>query len=200
VVEPLLKALVDRAWYRDQVVHVERREATSPRHRLPAAPFPPPIQAMLGERGMTPYTHQAEVVDLCRAGADVLVATRTASGKSLAYNLVVAEALLADPEATALYLFPTKALARDQLLELAALDAALGLHAEPAAYDGDTPRGARSRIRSRSRILVSNPYGLHEYLPQAAALERVLSRLAVVVVDEAHRYRGVFGSHVALVL
>lgn len=198
--EALLKGLTAEPWYREQVVHVERRDARAPRRRPPAAPLPPALEAMLADRGVALYTHQAEVVDRCRAGEDVLVATRTASGKSLAYNLVVTEALLADPEATALYLFPTKALARDQLVELAALDAALGLGSEPAAYDGDTPRGARSRIRARSRIVVSNPYGLHEYLPQAAALERILSHLAVVVVDEAHRYRGVFGSHVALVL
>jgi DEAD/DEAH box helicase domain-containing protein len=200
VTEPSLAALARTSWYRGQLVHIAHRDRTEARCRPPREPLPPPLEALLAERGIATYTHQADVVDRCRAGEDVLVATQTASGKSLAYNLVVAEALLCDPDATALYLFPTKALAHDQLEELVALDEALGLRAEPAAYDGDTPRSARARIRSRSRIVVSNPYGLHEYLPQAQALERFISHLAVVVVDEAHRYRGVFGSHVALVL
>ena len=130
----------------------------------------------------------------------MLLATRTSSGKSLAFNCCVAEELLADPSATALYLYPTKALAHDQLEHLVDLDRAIGLGAKPAAYDGDTPSAVRARIRRESRIIVSNPYGLHEYLPQADTLRRFLAHLAVVVVDESHRYRGVLGANVALVL
>lgn len=195
-----LAGLARHPWYRGQVVHVERQPARPARHATPDTPLSDALDRHLAGAGIDLYTHQAETVDRWRHGDDVLVATGTASGKSLAYNLVVAEALLADPAATALYLFPTKALARDQLQRLGELDAALRLSARPAAYDGDTPRGQRARIRRESRLIVTNPYGLHEYLPQFTALQRFLGNLAVVVVDEAHRYRGVFGSHVALVL
>ncbi len=199
-VDELLADLARQPWYRGQMVHIERQVARPPAHRRPARPLPSGLGRWLAERGIELYAHQAAVVDRWRAGRDVLVATRTASGKSLAYNLVVGEALLADRKATALYLFPTKALAHDQLQRLVELDGDVGLGARPAAYDGDTPAARRAQIRARSRIVVSNPYGLHEYLPQAASFQRFLANLAVVVVDEAHRYRGVFGSHVALVL
>lgn len=199
-IDQLVAGITARSWYRGQIVHVEREAPAEARHRRPVHRLPDPLEAMLDRRGLSLYAHQAEVVDRCADGEDVIIATRTASGKSLAYNLVVAEALLTDPDATALYLFPTKALAQDQLAELTALDAEVRLAAAPAAYDGDTAPSERSKIRARSRIIVSNPYGMHEYLPQVRAMERFLGRLAVVVVDEAHRYRGVFGSHVALVL
>ena len=130
----------------------------------------------------------------------MLLATRTASGKSLAFDLAMADALAADPEATALYLFPTKALTHDQLAHLEVFDAELGLGARPMAYDGDTPQDQRARARRRARLICTNPYGLHEYLPQNRSLAAFLSGLAIVVVDEAHRYRGLFGSNVALVL
>lgn len=196
----VLSDLEASPWYRGQVVHVERQAGRASRHRRPAAPLAPELAGMIDRLGIELYEHQAQVIDRWRDGADVLIATRTSSGKSLAYNLAAAESLLADRRATALYLFPTKALAHDQLEHLVRLDAEAGLRARPAAYDGDTPRSERARIRAQSRVIVTNPYGLHEYLPQARTLQRFLGDLAVVVVDEAHRYRGVFGSHVSLVL
>jgi DEAD/DEAH box helicase domain-containing protein len=186
--------------YRGQIVHVEQVPSRAGRHRAPGHPLPSPLHSFLDQRSIDLYTHQADAYDAWASGADVVIAAGTAGGKTLAFNLAVADALLGDSEATALYLYPTKALAQDQLGELLSLDATLHLSARPAIYDGDTPAGRRRQIRTRSRIIVSNPYGLHEYLPQHAGWQSFMSKLAVVVVDEAHRYRGVFGSHVAYVI
>jgi len=198
--ESALGILCAAPWYRGQVVHVRRQPARAACHRNPAAPLPPRVAAFLERSGLALYCHQAELLDRWHAGEDVVLATQTASGKSLAYNLAVGEVLSVDPEATALYLFPTKALARDQLASLAGLDRALGLAASPAAYDGDTPAAGRAGLRSRSRILVTNPWALHEYLPATVAWRHFLGHLRVVVVDEAHRYRGIYGAHVAFLL
>ena len=132
------------------------------------------------------------------AGRDVVVATGTASGKSLAYQLPVLATFAADPRATALYLSPTKALAADQLRALAAL----GLpDVRAAPYDGDTPLAERDWARQHGRWLFSNPDMLHRsVLPQHARWAAYLRRLRYVVLDECHTYRGLFGSHVALLL
>ena len=200
MIDRALKAIDEQRGYRGQLVHVERRPGADGRFAVPSAPLRPALAAYLDRAGLRLYSHQAVAVDAWGAGDDVLLSTRTASEKSLAFNLCVADALLEDPAATALYLYPTKALSHDQLENLVEFDREVGLRAKPAAYDGDTTSSARGRIRRESRIIVSNPYGLHEYLPQPEALQRFLSHLKVVVVDESHRYRGVFGSNVALVL
>jgi DEAD/DEAH box helicase domain-containing protein len=197
---PLLATLAAEPWYAGQIVHVETEESAPPRYRRPAEPLAAPLESYLEATGIRLFAHQADAVDRWRAGADLVVATRTASGKSLAFNLCVATSLLASPAATALYLYPTKALANDQLAALTDFDRAVGLGARPSTYDGDTPQSARARIRRESRIIVSNPYGLHEYLAQPQALGSFWAGLAVVVIDEAHRYRGVFGGHVAYVI
>jgi len=143
------------------------------------------------------YTHQAQALDAARNGESILVTTRTASGKSLCYNLPVLEQVLADGDARALYLFPSKALAQDQLDRLRAFDLA------PAVdlYDGDTPAAARPRVRDRARIVLSNPDMLHVgILPQHLRWGAFFRRLRYVVLDDLHVNRGVFGSHVANVL
>jgi DEAD/DEAH box helicase domain-containing protein len=156
------------------------------------------------------YSHQAACWQAAQRGDSFVVVTPTASGKTLCYTLPIVHALLADPTARALYLFPTKALAQDQLAELHHLDKALHLSSlstlhspplSPAAYDGDTPQRNRPRIRQHARLVLTNPDMLHAgilpYHPQWAAF---LANLRYVVVDELHAYRGVFGSHVANVL
>jgi DEAD/DEAH box helicase domain-containing protein len=147
---------------------------------------------------LAPWSHQAEAAELARSGRDVVVATGTASGKSLAYQLPVLARFAEDRRATALYLSPTKALAADQLR---ALDA-LGLpDVRPAALDGDTPMDARDWARQHGRWLFSNPDMLHRsVLPRHGQWAAFLRKLRFVVVDECHTYRGVFGSHVALLL
>ncbi|MEU8425299.1 DEAD/DEAH box helicase [Micromonospora sp. NPDC048835] len=183
----------------DPVTHVERVPA---RAGVPA-PWPSwaptELRAAFTRRGVVaPWQHQAEAANLAYEGQHVIVATGTASGKSLAYQLPALATLLADPRATVLYLAPTKALAADQLRAVAALELE---GVRPACYDGDTPRAEREWIRRHSRFVLTNPDMLHHgILPGHAQWSGFLRRLAYVVIDECHTYRGVFGSHVAHVL
>ncbi|MBI1299017.1 DEAD/DEAH box helicase [bacterium] len=150
------------------------------------------------------YSHQCHAVDAALAGDNVAVVTPTASGKTLCYNLPVLHDLLSDPDATALYLFPTKALAHDQLEELGEWQHTLS-DLDPqlppitfAAYDGDTPTSQRAQLRRHARIIVTNPDMLHVgILPYHAAWAEFFAGLRAVVIDEMHIYRGVFGSHMA---
>jgi DEAD/DEAH box helicase domain-containing protein len=160
---------------------------------------PPQVREALCRSGVrAPWSHQAEAAALAHAGRDVVVATGTASGKSLAYQLPVLTTFTANPRATALYLSPTKALAADQLRALDALGLA---DVRPAPLDGDTPMDARDWARRHGRWLFSNPDMLHRsVLPNHGRWAEFLRRLQFVVVDECHTYRGVFGSHVALLL
>jgi DEAD/DEAH box helicase domain-containing protein len=147
------------------------------------------------------YSHQAEALTELRAGHDVVVVTPTASGKSLCYDLPVLQALAEDPSARALYLFPTKALGQDQLASFRELAAAAGLPVQAGIYDGDTPAPIRSTIRSAGQVVVTNPDMLHAaILPHHTKWFQLFEQLRYIVVDEAHTYRGVFGSHVAEVL
>ncbi|MBA3252410.1 MAG: DEAD/DEAH box helicase [Geodermatophilaceae bacterium] len=157
------------------------------------------LRGRLALRGITaPWTHQVQAAELAHAGESVVLATGTASGKSLGYQLPVLSALLADERATALYLSPTKALGNDQLR--AVRDLTL-VSVRAAAYDGDTPTAERDWVRAHARWVFTNPDMLHlGILPAHQRWSLFLRRLRYVVVDECHTYRGVFGSHVAHVL
>ena len=159
----------------------------------------PALRAKLEERGvLAPWRHQVDAAQLARDGRHVVVATGTASGKSLAYQLPALTRLAEDPRACVLYLAPTKALARDQLASVAAL---ADPSVRPAAYDGDTPGEERDWVRRHSRWIVTNPDMLHRgILPAHQRWSSTLRRVAYVVIDECHAYRGVFGSHVGHVL
>jgi DEAD/DEAH box helicase domain-containing protein len=160
---------------------------------------PEHVRAAFARKGVrAPWSHQARAAELAHAGHDVVVATGTASGKSLAYQLPVLASFAADPRATALYLAPTKALAADQLRALQALDLP---GVRPAPLDGDTSTDEREWARRHARLLLSNPDMLHRsVLPRHGRWSAFLRRLRYVAVDECHTYRGVFGSHVALLL
>lgn len=147
------------------------------------------------------YSHQAATAQAAKAGANVVVVTPTASGKTLCYNLPVLNAILENPDARALYLFPTKALAQDQLAELHDLEERLGDAFGVFTYDGDTPADARRAIRERGHVVLSNPDMLHAgILPHHTRWMRLFENLRFVVIDELHTCRGVYGSHVANVL
>ena len=147
------------------------------------------------------YAHQGAATDLARAGKDFVVVTPTASGKTLCYNLPVLNAILEDADTRALYLFPTKALAQDQLAELHDLATRLADCFGVFTYDGDTPSDARKAIRERGHVILTNPDMLHTgILPHHTKWTRVFENLKYVVLDELHTYRGVFGSHLANVL
>lgn len=160
------------------------------------------LRGALEARGMPSlYRHQIDAMEALRAGQDILVSTPTASGKSLCYHLPVLQAIAEDPSARALYLFPTKALSRDQLAEVRDLGDRAGLRLHAEVYDGDTPAPLRGRIRAAGQIVVTNPDMLHAaILPHHTAWFQLFEQLRYIVVDEAHTYRGVFGSHVANVL
>ncbi|HEX9311587.1 MAG TPA: DEAD/DEAH box helicase, partial [Actinomycetota bacterium] len=151
---------------------------------------------LLGIDGL--YPHQRRALDLVGAGRNVVVATGTASGKTLVYNLAFASGVLRDEKRTALYVFPTKALARDQLRQVRDLKLP---QVKAAVYDGDTPQAERPLIRRNANLVMTNPDMLHaSILPGHARWGDFLLRLSLVVVDEAHVARGVFGSHVAMIL
>jgi DEAD/DEAH box helicase domain-containing protein len=190
--------------YGGEIVHVERLASRPARHAAPTAPLPPALARALSGLGIGQlYTHQAQAVDHARAGRSFVLVTGTASGKTLAYNLPVVERLLTDPTAHAMYLFPTKALAQDQLKSLGRLlDAGdLRAHVHPGVYDGDTSVAARRKLRQEGNLVLTNPDMLHQgILPYHAKWGRFFRGLAFVVIDEIHTYRGIFGSNVALVL
>jgi DEAD/DEAH box helicase domain-containing protein len=163
--------------------------------------LPDPLREALSTRGISSlYSHQLSAWTHARAQKNIILTTGTASGKTIAYNLPVLAALLENPEARALYLFPTKALAQDQLSTLANLKPETW-NLKPAIYDGDTPQSSRSAIRKNARIVLSNPDMLHTgILPHHSNWSDFFSNLKFIVIDEAHTYRGVFGSHVANVI
>src|SRR5207237_3584412 len=159
----------------------------------------PAVRAALAARGLdTLYVHQRTVWDAAAAGQHVVVTTGTASGKSLAFNLPVLDAIARQPKFRALYLYPTKALAQDQARALAEIGSP---NVRAAIYDGDTPLERRWQIRKWANVILTNPDMLHiGVLPHHDRWPDVLHNLRYVIVDEAHVYRGVFGSHVGNVL
>ncbi len=183
----------------ERVTHVERVPARAGRSTHWPAWVPQLLVDRLALGGVpAPWEHQAAAADLAWAGRSVVVATGTASGKSLAYLLPVLSSLLTEERATALYLSPTKALATDQLRAVRALNL---MAVRAATYDGDTPWEERDWVRRHGRLVLTNPDMLHRaVLPRHSDFASFLRGLRYVVVDECHSYRGVFGSHVAQVL
>jgi DEAD/DEAH box helicase domain-containing protein len=194
--------LTRRGRSRGHVVHIQEIPAREPRFGDLTPPLPHPLLEGLRQAGIERlYTHQVEAITAIRDGHDVLVVTGTASGKSLAYQLPVLEDLVRDPEARALFLFPTKALEQDQLKSLRQLlPWGSGIRAE--ILDGDTPPQRRAQLKEQPpHILISNPDLLHlSLLPHHAAWKSFWERLRFVVLDELHTYKGIFGSHIAHVM
>ena len=168
---------------------------------LPSDLKPGLVTALAGRGIQRLYSHQADAYHAVRQGRHLVVVTPTASGKTLCYNLPVLQRLLEDPQRRALYLYPTKALAQDQLAELSALKHGLPIELRADTYDGDTPPGRRTAIREGGHVVMTNPDMLHAgLLPHHTRWRRLFSSLDFVVVDELHTYRGLFGSQVANVI
>ena len=200
----------------DQLLGVLRRDEsfmscvthwhTDPARPARYAPWPECLDdrlpSMLEKRGIHQlYTHQAQAVEASARGEDVTIVTPTASGKTLCYNLPVLSAILRDPNARALYLFPTKALSADQVSELYELIQLLGVDIKTYTYDGDTPAAARRAIRQAGHVVVTNPDMLHSgILPHHTQWVKLFENLRYIIIDEIHSYRGVFGSNLANVL
>ncbi len=162
----------------------------------------PKLVAALTQRGIRQlYSHQAASFDHVHAGRNVVIVTPTASGKTLCYNLPVINKLLEDPGARALYLFPTKALAEDQLTELHGAIEQMGSDLKCFTYDGDTPQDARRAIRERANVVLTNPDMLHSgILPHHTKWAKLFENLKYFIIDELHYYRGVYGSHLANII
>jgi len=189
--------------YSGQIAHIEHIPPRDASYADLSEPLISGLQDCLKKQGLLPlYTHQAEAVNNVHQSRNVMVSTSSASGKTLCYNIPVLEAILTETGSCALYLFPTKALAQDQLRGLKELFCPELLRGEEVAtFDGDTPQDERTEIRKRARVVLTNPDMLHVgILPNHHQWSRLLRRLRYVVVDESHIYRGVFGSHVACVL
>jgi len=186
--------------YKDQIAHIAYINPRMARHGSLSEPLHPDLQRRLDELGLSSlYLHQARAIDAARAGGNVFVVTPSASGKTLCYNVPVLDKALRESRSRALYLFPTKALAQDQLRTLRELALPLGMDA--ATFDGDTPMEQRGEIKRTAQLVLTNPDMLHlGILPNHQSWSRFLRQLRYVVVDEAHVYRGVFGSNVANVL
>ncbi|WAC05405.1 MAG: DEAD/DEAH box helicase [Methanoregula sp.] len=186
--------------YRNRVVHTSVTGPEPPQYGTLSSPLNDAMAGYLDQRGMRLYTHQCDAINNIRNGKDVIITTPTASGKTLAFNIPVFERLAVDPDARALYLYPTKALANDQLATLEQIARFTGISARPAIYDGDTPQSKRPAIREHARVVISNPHEIHQLLQWHSRWSDFLSNVEFIVIDEAHRYRGVFGSHIALMI
>jgi DEAD/DEAH box helicase domain-containing protein len=205
-------ALVEvRELIRELAPNDSANEVITSVHRIPAreaqwVPMPDWVRPELANayraKGIEQlYSHQAEAAERVHQGRNVAVVTPTASGKTLCYNLTVLNAVLENPDTRALYLFPTKALAQDQLSELQDLGRQMGEPFGVFTYDGDTPSDARQSIRQQGHIVLTNPDMLHAgILPHHTKWTRLFENLQYIVIDELHTYRGVFGSHLANVL
>lgn len=188
--------------YKTQIVHIEHLSPREPSYAELEKPLPPLLDKALRKIGISAlYRHQALAVNKARSGENIMVVTPAASGKTLCYNLPVLEEILEVKEHCALYLFPTKALAQNQLRNLAEIILALPQRIRYATFDGDTPQEDRAEIKRTAQIVLTNPDMLHlGILPNHGSWSRVFRRLRYVVLDEAHIYRGIFGSHVGNVL
>jgi len=203
-----LHHLVSLPDYRQQVVHIERIPPQGAIFGKLDNPLHPSLQASLESMGISAlYSHQAKALNAILAGRNVIIATPSASGKTLCYQLATLNALLHDKNSRALYIFPAKALAQDQLRSLKQiLNGAKDLPqllspGAVATFDGDTPQSERAGIRKQARIVLTNPDMLHlGILPNHQSWSKLFRNLKYVVIDETHIYRGVFGSHVANVL
>ena len=190
-------------FFENQIVHVQQLPERSPMHQEVKGGLHQAVEHVLGNTGIEQlYSHQATAIERIRDGKNIVIVTGTASGKTLCYTIPVIESLLQDSKATMLFIYPTKALAQDQLR-------GLGLFQEPdsdirfmaGTYDGDTPQNLRRKIRDGANVILTNPDMLHQgILPQHARWNRFFSHLRYVVIDEVHAYRGVFGSHLANVM
>ncbi len=201
-ISDFIRSIAEDPGNRNRISNIHIREKKDPVYSEPEKPLPEIIRSLLKKQNISRlYTHQAESLDLIRNGKDIVVETSTASGKTLCYNLPVLESVLTDRYSRALYLFPTKALAYDQLKLLnsyTCMEPELKKHIIAGTYDGDTPVHKKKKIRDTSNIILSNPDMLHAgILSHHAKWAEFLINLKFVVIDEIHIYRGAFGSHIA---
>jgi DEAD/DEAH box helicase domain-containing protein len=200
LIEEFLHRLRVDSSYKKQIVHKHVMPVQNPQFGTLDRDLPEILQKYLLKNNIRLFCHQAEAINKIRKNQNVVIVTPTASGKTLTFNLPVFETMLSDKNATSLYLYPTKALTNDQLKVIKDMEVQTGIKVNSNIYDGDTPKHLRSAIRKKSRIVLSNPYGIHYYLPWHYKWRHFLQNLKYIIIDEAHVYRGVFGSNVAMLI
>ena len=185
--------------YRENIAHIETIPAKEPSFKK-VDNLNKKIIKYLDLKDVKLYKHQAETYEAIKDGENVIITTPTASVKTLAFNLPIMETMIEDENATALYIYPAKALSNDQLHVLENLEEKLDIKIKPRTYDGDTPRADKKSIRENSRIVLTNPYQLHLILSWHHQWSRFYKNLRYIVIDESHYYKGVFGSNVAFLI
>ncbi|MFX1419398.1 MAG: DEAD/DEAH box helicase [Promethearchaeota archaeon] len=200
--EDFLSFLRSQDYYKDQIVHIETIPETKAQFDELNKPLKKRLQNWLDYNNIRLWRHQVEAINNILEGKNTVIVTSTASGKSLCYNLPVLESILREPTTTALYLFPTKALARDQFTVLINLLQETNIKENRlGVYDGDVESDEKKQILSNANIIITNPYGLHYYLPWfKQKWIRICKNLKYIVLDEIHIYRGIFGSNFALLI
>jgi DEAD/DEAH box helicase domain-containing protein len=200
-IEKVLKEISQQDFYEGQIFHIEKIEKKKPQYGVLNHQISPKILSWLKQRNFQLYIHQSEAINNILDNKNVVIVTATASGKSLAYNIPVLNSLLTDLNSTALYIFPQKALTQDQYTKLIDITNYLGIPStDIGIYDGDTEKEEKARIRRESRLIMTNPFGLHYYLPYKNLWTRFFKNLRYIIIDEMHQYRGIFGSNFAQVL
>ncbi|NVM44230.1 MAG: DEAD/DEAH box helicase [Candidatus Lokiarchaeota archaeon] len=200
--EDFLKFIKSQDFYVGQIFHIEHIPELKARFEGLDKPLRKRLERWLNNKGIKLWRHQAEAINSIRQGNNTVIVTSTASGKSLCYNLPVLDYILNNEKTTALYLFPTKALARDQYSQLKDILSDTNIKENRiGVYDGDTAPEEKRRILTNANIIITNPYGLHFYLPWfKQKWRKVCTNLKYIVLDEIHIYRGIFGSNFALLL
>ena len=200
MVEEILNYFQNKKWFRDRIEHIEEIPARRARYSQDKVELPKPLEDYLDKHEIRLYTHQYKTLNEVRKGKNVIITTPTASGKTLSFTLPVIEDLTINKNNTALYIYPTKALANDQLKSLLSIDKECDLGIYPEKYDGDTPKSKRPEIKRKSRLVITNPYELHYILPWHSQWKRFFENIKYIIIDEAHQYRGVFGSNMAFLI
>ncbi|MEJ2250280.1 MAG: DEAD/DEAH box helicase, partial [Candidatus Lokiarchaeota archaeon] len=197
-----LRYIKKQNYYSDQIKYIEQMPAEPAKYGDLTGSLDIRLQKWLKRNKVKLWSHQAKAINLIRKGMNTVIATSTASGKSLCYNLSVFDSLLNDEKTTALYIFPTKALSRDQYHILLKMMLDMNIHEERVGvYDGDIESYEKRQVLEKSNIIITNPYGLHFYLPWfTRKWSRICKNLKYVILDEVHVYRGIFGSNFALLL
>ncbi|GAI84887.1 unnamed protein product, partial [marine sediment metagenome] len=200
--EEFLRYLKSQDYYSDQIYHIEHIPQKEAQYGVLEEPLRKRLQRWLDNNNINLWRHQTDAINSIRKGKNTVIVTSTASGKSLCYNLPVIQSILEKPTTTALYLFPNKALARDQFDALSRLLKETNIQqTRVGVYDGDVDANEKRLVRSNANIVITNPYGLHFYLPSFKKYwRRICQNLKFIVLDEIHIYRGIFGSNFALLI
>lgn len=200
MITDILTYFQNKKWFRDRIEHIEEIPPRRARYTTEEVKLPKPLEDYLKENNIKLYTHQYETLKHVRNKKNVIITTPTASGKTLSFTLPVLEDLTNNKNDTALYIYPTKALANDQLKSILDIDKKCDLEIYPEKYDGDTPKSKRPEIKRKSRLIITNPYELHLILPWHEQWKRFFENIKYIIIDEAHQYRGVFGSNMAFLI